>query len=266
VLREITVHRGYIKLWRKMMDNPLFEKPAYFTVWVKMLLLATHKPIASYFNGAKITLKPGQFISGRKKLSKITGVTESTVYRVLKRLEIEQQIEQVSSNASSLFTIVNWEDYQASEQQNEQQTNNKRTTNEQPTNTKQEVKEVKNEKNTTLRELSSPTIANNSDSENLSSIFNQIEVKPKVQRFIPPTPSEVNSYCKERKNGIDGEYFCDHYQSRGWKIGKNPMKDWKAAVRTWEKNQNNREAGYSNNQEYAGVDAPCYKNWKGNEY
>ena len=54
------------------------------------------------------------------------------------------------------------------------------------------------------------------------------------KRFVIPTPEEVQAYCDERKNGILGQQFCDFYSSKGWKIGKEPMKDWKAAVRTWE--------------------------------
>lgn len=56
-------------------------------------------------------------------------------------------------------------------------------------------------------------------------------------RFVPPTPEEVNAYCQERNNGIDGSEFVDFYTSKGWKVGKNPMKDWKAAVRTWERSR-----------------------------
>lgn len=54
------------------------------------------------------------------------------------------------------------------------------------------------------------------------------------KRFIIPTPEEVQAYCDERKNGILGQQFCDFYSSKGWKIGSQQMKDWKAAVRTWE--------------------------------
>lgn len=57
------------------------------------------------------------------------------------------------------------------------------------------------------------------------------------KRFVPPTPEEVNAYCQERHNGIDGNEFCDFYISKGWKVGKNPMKDWKAAVRSWERSR-----------------------------
>ena len=54
------------------------------------------------------------------------------------------------------------------------------------------------------------------------------------KRFTIPTPEEVQAYCNERNNGISGQQFCDFYSSKGWRVGSQPMKDWKAAVRTWE--------------------------------
>lgn len=59
-------------------------------------------------------------------------------------------------------------------------------------------------------------------------------IKKAPRRFAPPSVEEVESYCRERKNGIDAQRFVDFYASKGWKVGNNPMKDWKAAVRTWE--------------------------------
>lgn len=68
--------------------------------------------------------------------------------------------------------------------------------------------------------------------------------KPKrSKRFTPPEVEEVAAYCEERKNGIDAQHFVDYYEARGWMIGKNRMKDWKAAVRTWERN---RDGGGTN--------------------
>lgn len=58
----------------------------------------------------------------------------------------------------------------------------------------------------------------------------------KKERFIKPTLDEVRAYCLERKNNINAQKFIDYYESIGWKVGKNPMKDWRAAVRTWENN------------------------------
>lgn len=60
-------------------------------------------------------------------------------------------------------------------------------------------------------------------------------VVEKRKRFSPPTVEEVAAYCDERGNNIDPQHFVDYYSARGWMIGKNHMKDWKAAIRTWEK-------------------------------
>ena len=61
--------------------------------------------------------------------------------------------------------------------------------------------------------------------------------KPTQPRFIKPTVDEVKAYCEERKNNVDAERFVDYYTANGWRVGKGPMKDWKAAVRTWEKGE-----------------------------
>lgn len=58
----------------------------------------------------------------------------------------------------------------------------------------------------------------------------------KRKRFEKPTLSEIKQYCIERKNNVDAQHFYDYYESNGWKVGKNSMKNWQAAVRTWEKN------------------------------
>ena len=58
----------------------------------------------------------------------------------------------------------------------------------------------------------------------------------KRTRFQRPTVAEVSEYCDERHNNVDPQHFVDYYDSNGWHVGKNPMKDWKAAVRTWERN------------------------------
>ena len=57
-----------------------------------------------------------------------------------------------------------------------------------------------------------------------------------AKRFKKPTVEDVSLYCQSRNNLVDAEKFFDFYSSNGWRVGKNAMKDWKAAVRTWEKN------------------------------
>ena len=66
--------------------------------------------------------------------------------------------------------------------------------------------------------------------------------KPPRTRFKPPTFEEVQSYCFERNNNVDPQRFIDYYTSNGWKVGKNSMKDWKAAVRNWERTSTDKPA------------------------
>ena len=62
-----------------------------------------------------------------------------------------------------------------------------------------------------------------------------------LKRFTPPTVDEVAAYCGERNNRIDPQTFVDFYASKGWVVGKSKMKDWKAAIRTWEKRDGNSQ-------------------------
>ena len=64
--------------------------------------------------------------------------------------------------------------------------------------------------------------------------LSKVKLSKEGGAFAPPSLSDVAKYCKERKNKINPEAFINHYQSKGWMIGKNKMKDWRAAIRTWE--------------------------------
>lgn len=63
------------------------------------------------------------------------------------------------------------------------------------------------------------------------------DIEIEIYKFKKPTIEEIKSYCKERNNNVNGDKFYDFYESKGWKIGKNSMKDWKACVRTWEQDK-----------------------------
>lgn len=80
------------------------------------------------------------------------------------------------------------------------------------------------------------------------------ESNTKKTRFTPPTVDDVQAYCDERQNGIDAQHFVDYYTARGWKLKNTPVKDWKACIRTWEKNNYNKPASRSGNEFAALVD------------
>ena len=73
----------------------------------------------------------------------------------------------------------------------------------------------------------------------------------KRKRFEKPTLSEIEQYCIERNNNVNAEQFFDYYESNGWKVGKNSMKDWKAAVRTWERSEYRKPNSKKNSKEDA---------------
>lgn len=79
--------------------------------------------------------------------------------------------------------------------------------------------------------------------------------RARAARFTPPSISDISDYCRERRNAVDPERFFDHYESNGWMVGKTKMKDWKASVRNWERNERgstNAEAGGNHRESQAG--------------
>ena len=76
--------------------------------------------------------------------------------------------------------------------------------------------------------------------DNLNNNSKGVEIEAvKNKKFKKPTIQEIKNYCLERKNNVDANKFFNYYEANGWKVGKNPMKDWQACVRTWEGNNYN---------------------------
>ncbi len=139
-------NKGWIKLHRSTLDNPVVMKSAaHFAVWCLLLLLANNSPNLAIFNGKKIELQPGQLITGRKDLCNRlnNGFSESKVERILNDLENEQQIEQQKTPNGRLITLINWGKFQKVNNK----PNNDRTTSEQrPNNDRTLNKNIKNNK------------------------------------------------------------------------------------------------------------------------
>lgn len=136
-------------LHRKLSDKAYYRKDSEKVhLWIHLLLSANRGVREEQLGGKPIVCLPGQFTTGRKQLSLETGISESKIERILTYFEkSEQQIEQRKTTTNRLITVLNWSEYQASEQQIEQQVNNDRTTIEQQVNTLQQYKEVKKEIN-----------------------------------------------------------------------------------------------------------------------
>lgn len=199
---------GYVKLHRSLLEWTWHDEPETLSVWIHLLLLASFKQ--TDWHG--IPLQPGQVITSRDSLTKMTGLTDRKVRTALTRLKSTGSLTIKSTNRYTLISIVNFEFFQGqhdgSDQQSDQQSD-KPATNERPYR-----KNVNKE-----RSIEEPR-----------------------KRFSPPSADEVEVYCWERGNTVDAQRFVDFYASKGWKVGSQPMRDWKAAVRTWEKRDSGRRS------------------------
>lgn len=142
-------------------------------------------------------IQVGCIMTGRELLSKEIGLSVQQIRTCLERLKSTNEITIKSNKQGTIIQVVKYKDYQVTTNES---TTNQPTSNQQVT-TNKNVKKEKNDNNT----------------------------------FIPPSAIEVLDYCKERKNFVNVNTFIDFYESKGWMVGRNKMKDWKACVRTWEK-------------------------------
>jgi len=114
---------GWIKLHRKLLDDPIGQKPSYSWLWVYLLLIANHEDQDFIWNGERKTVKRGQLLTGRDKLSTTTGIPATTIEDILKYLEKDGKIRQQKTNKFRLISIIKYEQYQ----EVRQQTDNKPT-------------------------------------------------------------------------------------------------------------------------------------------
>lgn len=137
------MYRGYIRLWRKIDENPIALRPAYLSVWLFILRHANHKGKTIIWNNQKTMIKKGSFITSADKIAKGTGVPRGTVERILKYLENEVMIEEQTTKRFRLISVINYQDYQSSEEVNEEQVRNKRGTSEEQVDTTKNDKELR---------------------------------------------------------------------------------------------------------------------------
>lgn len=130
--------KSYIKLFRKILNSPIFENEKALKIWIWCLVKATHKKREQLVGKQIVHLEKGQFVTGRKKASEELKMNDRTIYDYFKLLEKLQMISINSNNKFSIVTVEKWEDYQVEELKIQQQDNNNATT----TQHKQECKEI----------------------------------------------------------------------------------------------------------------------------
>lgn len=239
---------GWIKLHRKIQENDIWmcDKFSRGQAWVDLILNAAHKPTYFFKRGIRIDLKRGQLAVSETGFADRWKWSRTKVRTFLKMLEKEQQISLLKNNVIQVITVLNYEDYQEKKTADQTADQTANWTRERPQkDTYKNVKNVKNiEENNSIvdllmkeveklkQELADKSAAPTSPTEK--------KTKRKISKFIPPSLEQIREYCNERKNDVDPVKWFNHYTANGWKVGKNPMKDWKAAIRTWERNNINK--------------------------
>ncbi len=218
----MSTENGYVKIYRDMLDNPVVCKDNdYFRVWLYLLLTASHKGYSAMFNGQKIELKPGQLITGRKSIAEKCNISESKAQRILKSFKIEQQIEQQTGNKNRLITILNWDKYQNSEQQIEQQVNtNKNVKND---------KNVKNIKENIKRKVSDYETVINAYTDNedlINAIYGFIEMRKAIKKPLTENALKLifNKLDKLSSSEAEKEEILNQSIMNSWQ-GVFPLKN-----------------------------------------
>lgn len=104
---------------------------------------------------------------------------------------------------------------------------------------------------------------NSNNKNNLSDTNQSVVIR---RRFQKPTVEEVDAYCRQRLNRVDATRFCNFYESKGWMVGKSKMVDWKAAVRTWERNSQHANADLNENPDHHAGDGNAVTTPEGIRY
>ena len=205
---------NFLKLHRKVLDWCWYSDINTKVLFLHCLLKANWK--AGEWQG--IQYNAGEFITSLETLSKETSLTVSQVRTGLQHLILTGEIASKSQGKCRIITVNNWCSYQEDN--------------------KEDSKEVARSSQGHRKVVATDIEVKNSRSKEVKNISSN-------NIFIKPTLDEVRAYCNERQNGINPEQFVDYYESKGWLVGKTKMKDWKAAVRTWE---NNRKGDNVNEQ------------------
>ena len=250
------VSGGWIKLYRQLQDCWIWKGSAPFdkrSAWVDLLLLPMHNDKKMLIDNEIVVIKRGSFMTSIVKLSARWAWSRGKVLRYLKLLESEQMLNTKRTPKGTLITIVKYDVFQGMENTDSTTVD---TTVGTTLGTTNDTTDGTADSTTvgTADGTQNKNIKNNKNNKELKNVKNEEEyippispLKGKTKKFIPPTVEEVQDYCIERNNGIDAQAFVDFYESKGWVVGKAKMKDWKAAVRTWE-NKRKNDNSYNSQQ------------------
>lgn len=209
---------GFIVLNRKIKDWKWWKSMTARGLWLYILMEANWKD--EYDKHGNL-IERGSFIRSLRTIAKDNQCTVNTVRSWLKKFKESGEITVEIISGYTKITVNNYRKYQDY--------------------TPPEKAKTSDTLGDTVTDIVSDTVADtvgdtlgDTDRTRKTRITRKTNI---YSHFVPPTVEEVNAYCRERNNGIDASEFVDFYTANGWTQGKGkPIKDWKACVRTWERN------------------------------
>ena len=195
----------WIKLHRDIIDWEWYDEPRVFRVFLHCILKANHKD--NNWRGEMI--KKGSFVTSLQHLADQTHLSVQNIRTILNKLKSTKEIVIKSTNKNTIIAVCKYSTYQEdSDNSNKQLTNHQQTTNKQLT-TNKNGKNVKNDKKKDITRTN----------------------------FIKPTKQELADYCKEKGYTVNIDKYLNHYESNGWKVGKNKMVSWRHSLANWNINE-----------------------------
>ena len=231
--------KGFVKIYREYDERKWASDPVTLSTFIHCLWMARYEE--GIYNGKIIPR--GSFMISISKFAEKIGASQKAIRGAIERLTKDKVLVTRGANDGTMITICNYDSYYVSEesvgqtmgeQQASVETND--GVNEGQTKGQQYKKEYKEEE----KEVIIPPTPQEGEQASLfvdDADERKAEGKKINKKFVKPTIEEISDYCHERNNTIDAESFFNFYESKGWMVGKSQMKDWKAAVRTWEKNR-----------------------------
>ena len=210
---------GYAQVPRALLESDWSSEPETFLVLLRLIIMANFKET----DWRGIHLMPGEIITILGSLSSQSGLSVRKIRTSLNRLKTTGYLTCETTNRYTRISLTDKAFFRGCKIESD--TQNDTPPDNQSTCERQQRKNDKKEKNV--------------DSARA----------PSSRRFTPPTVEEVAAYCRERGNSVDAQRLVDFYEASGWMRGKTPIRDWKACVRTWERNANNDRNGVKDTHE-----------------
>ena len=210
---------GVFQTDREIFNNPVWKNILKFRLFFYIYGNAVYLDAGKDYTS--IHINRGQFLKSYRKLQEgleyienhaVKQYSLSQISRAIDELIEEKRIKKTDTELGTLFTVCNYEEYQGFERFKEDS-----------------IEQIKNTDGTLMEQM-----RNNNKKDNKDKNDKKLKDICALAQFHPPMIDEVKVYCKERSNKVDPEKWHDFYTAKNWMIGKNKMKDWKAAVRTWE--------------------------------